>query len=111
MLYVLLDIFSRYVVGWLVAYQELATLAERLIAETATKQGIAAGQLTLHADRGSSMTSKPVASPLKSLAVPWTGSARPSRLHAAITARGSRTFVWIVTVCDIGSSSEQVFTS
>jgi putative transposase len=45
----------------MVAHQEQATLAERLIAETATKQGIAAGQLTLHADRGSSMTSKPVA--------------------------------------------------
>jgi putative transposase len=60
-LYVILDIFSRYVVGWLVAHQELAALAERLIAETVTKQEIAVGQLTLHADRGSSMTSKPVA--------------------------------------------------
>ena len=73
-LYVLLDIFSRYVVGWMVAYQELATLAERLIAETATKQAIAAGQLTLHADRGSSMTSKPVAFLLADLGITKTHS-------------------------------------
>jgi putative transposase len=73
-LYVLLDIFSRYVVGWMVAHQEQATLAERLIAETATKQGIAAGQLTLHADRGSSMTSKPVAFLLADLGITKTHS-------------------------------------
>ena len=73
-LYVLLDIFSRYVVGWMVAYQELATLAERLLAETAAKQGIAAGQLTLHADRGSSMTSKPVAFLLADLGITKTHS-------------------------------------
>ena len=73
-LYVLLDIFSRYVVGWMVAYREQATLAERLIAETAAKQGIAAGQLTLHADRGSSMTSKPVAFLLADLGIAKTHS-------------------------------------
>jgi putative transposase len=73
-LYVLLDIFSRYVVGWLVAYQELASLAERLIAETAAKQGIPAGQLTLHADRGTSMTSKPVAFLLADLGITKTHS-------------------------------------
>ena len=60
-LYVILDIFSRYVVGWMVAHQEQAALAERLIADTIAKQEIALGQLTLHADRGTSMTSKPVA--------------------------------------------------
>jgi putative transposase len=73
-LYVLLDIYSRYVVGWMVAYREQATLAERLIAETAAKQGIAAGQLTLHADRGSSMTSKPVAFLLADLGITKTHS-------------------------------------
>jgi len=73
-LYVLLDIFSRYVVGWMVAHQEQATLAERLIAETTTKQGIPAGQLTLHADRGSSMTSKPVAFLLADLGITKTHS-------------------------------------
>jgi len=73
-LYVILDIFSRYVVGWLVAHQELAALAERLIAETLTKQEIAIGQLTLHADRGSSMTSKPVAFLLADLGVTKTHS-------------------------------------
>jgi putative transposase len=73
-LYVILDIFSRYVVGWLVAHQELAALAERLIAETLTKQEIAAGQLTIHADHGASMTSKPVAFLLADLGVTKTHS-------------------------------------
>jgi putative transposase len=56
-LYVLLDIYSRYVPGWMVAHREHAALAERLMAETLAKQSIPPGQLTLHADRGSSMTS------------------------------------------------------
>jgi putative transposase len=60
-LYVILDIFSRYATGWMVATRESAALAERLIAETCAKQRIAPGQLAIHADRGSSMTSKPVA--------------------------------------------------
>ena len=68
-LYVILDIFSRYVVGWMVAPRESAVLAERLIAETYDKQGIQKGQLTLHADRGSSMKSKPVALLLADLGV------------------------------------------
>jgi putative transposase len=73
-LYVILDVFSRYVVGWMVAYQETAVLAERLIAETCRRQGIAPGQLTLHADRGSSMTSKPVAFLLADLGITKTHS-------------------------------------
>ncbi len=73
-LYVLLDIYSRYVTGWMVAHREQATLAERLIAASAAKQGIAAGQLTLHADRGSSMTSKPVAFLLADLGITKTHS-------------------------------------
>jgi hypothetical protein len=60
-LYVILDIFSRYVVGWMVASFESKTLTERLIAQTLAAQHITADQLTLHADRGSSMISKPVA--------------------------------------------------
>ncbi len=76
-LYVILDIFSRCVVGWMVAHQELAALAERLIADTAAKQQIPPGQLTLHADRGSSMTSKPVAFLLADLGITKTHS-RPS---------------------------------
>src|SRR5690242_13650697 len=60
-LYVILDIFSRYVVGWMVAGRESAALAEVLIRQTIAKHGIRAEQLTIHADRGSSMTSKPVA--------------------------------------------------
>lgn len=60
-LYVILDIFSRYVVGWMVATCESATLAKQLIEETCAKENIEQGQLTIHADRGSSMKSKPVA--------------------------------------------------
>ena len=70
----ILDIFSRYVVGWMVATRESAVLAEKLIAETAAKQGITRGQLTIHADRGSSMTSKPVALLLADLGVTQTHS-------------------------------------
>lgn len=68
-LYVVLDIFSRYVVGWMVASCETAALAERLIAETLTKQEITAGALTIHADRGTAMLSKPVALLLADLGV------------------------------------------
>ena len=68
-LYVILDIYSRYAVGWMVAARESAALAEKLIAATVAKQGISRGQLTLHADRGSSMTSKPVAFLLADLGV------------------------------------------
>ena len=60
-LYVIMDVFSRYIVGWMVAQRETADLAKRLIEETCGKQSIGTGQLTIHADRGSSMTSKPVA--------------------------------------------------
>ena len=68
-LYVILDIFSRYAVGWMVATCESAVLAEKLIAATCAKQGIGRGQLSIHADRGSSMTSKPVALLLADLGV------------------------------------------
>ena len=73
-LYVILDVFSRYVVGWTVAYRELASIAERLIGETCERQGIEQGQLTIHADRGSSMTSKPVAFLMADLGVTKTHS-------------------------------------
>jgi putative transposase len=68
-LYVIPGICSRYAVGWMVATRESAVLAEKLIAETCAKQGITRGQLSLHADRGSSMTSKPVALLLADLGV------------------------------------------
>jgi len=73
-LYVILDIFSRYVVGWMVAPRETAELAKRLIAETCAKQGIVAGDLTIHADRGTSMTSKPLALLMADLGVTKTHS-------------------------------------
>lgn len=68
-LYVILDIVSRYVVGWMVASREAGPLAEVLIRQTCAKQGIDRAQLTIHADRGSSMTSKPVAFLLADLGV------------------------------------------
>jgi putative transposase len=68
-LYVILDIFSRYVVGWMIAPRESAELAEQLIADSVDKQSIAPGTLTLHADRGTSMRSKPVAALLVDLEV------------------------------------------
>jgi putative transposase len=73
-LYVILDIFSRYVVGWMLAPRESAALAERLIAETCAKHDIQPGQLTLHADRGGAMRSKPVALLLADLGVTKTHS-------------------------------------
>src|SRR5437867_40385 len=71
-LYVMLDVFSRYVVGWMVAHRESATLAEQFIRETCARQAIAREQLTVHADRGSAMTSKPVALLLADLGVTKT---------------------------------------
>ena len=68
-LYVLLDIFSRYVVGWLLARQESAALAKVLIAESCERQHIGPDQLIIHADRGPSMTSQPVALLLATLGV------------------------------------------
>jgi putative transposase len=73
-LYVIIDIFSRYVVGWMVADCESATLANQLIDQTCAKQGIPPGQLTLHADRGTSMKSKAVAMLLADLGVTKTHS-------------------------------------
>ena len=73
-LYVILDVFSRYVTGWMVAYRESAELAKRLMEESCKKQGIQPAQLTLHADRGTSMRSKPVALLLADLGVTKTHS-------------------------------------
>jgi putative transposase len=73
-LYVIMDIFSRYVVGWMVATHESAQLATRFIQETCSKQEILPGQLTIHADRGSSMKSKPVAFLLADLGITKTHS-------------------------------------
>ena len=73
-LYVILDVFSRYVTGWMVAMRESAELAKRLIEESCVKQNIQPGQLTLHADRGTSMSSKPVAFLLADLGVTKTHS-------------------------------------
>ena len=82
-LYVILDIFSRYVVGWLIAPRESAELAEQLIADTVARHDVMPGTLTLHADRGTSMRSKPVASLLVDLDVakshsrPYTSDDNP----------------------------------
>lgn len=68
-LYVILDVYSRYAVGWMLATTETASLAERFITETLEKEGIVRDQLTLHSDRGTSMRSKTVAEMLDDLGV------------------------------------------
>jgi putative transposase len=73
-LYNILDVFSRYSVGWMIAERESAALAEELIAATCVRQDVEPGQLTIHADRGSSMTSKPVALLMADLGVTKTHS-------------------------------------
>jgi putative transposase len=73
-LHVMLDVFSRYVVGWMVAQRESATLAERFIRETCARQGIGRDRLTIHADRGPAMTSKSVAFLLADLGITKTHS-------------------------------------
>jgi putative transposase len=73
-LYVIIDIFSRYVVGWMVAPTETAELAKAFIAATIAAHGVTTEVLTIHADRGTSMTSKPVAVLLAELGVTRTHS-------------------------------------
>lgn len=73
-LYVIMDIFSRYVVGWMVAHREQTALAKRLIEQSAIKQKVQKETLTLHADRGSSMKSKGVAQLLVDLGITKTHS-------------------------------------
>jgi len=82
-LYVILDVFSRYAVGWTVQHRESSHVAKALIAQVCEQQQIARGELTVHADRGSSMTSKPVAFLLADLGVirshnrPYTSTDNP----------------------------------
>jgi putative transposase len=73
-LYVIVDIFSRYVVGWMVANRESGKLAQKLIEQSCTKQGIQPGRLTVHADRGTAAKSKPVALLLADLGITRTFS-------------------------------------
>ena len=73
-LYVIMDIYSRYVTGWMIASRESQSLAKRLIEESCEKQNIAEGQLTIHADRGPSMRSKTVAQLLADLGITKTHS-------------------------------------
>jgi putative transposase len=73
-LYVIMDIFSRYIIGWMVAHREQDALAKRLIEQSCLKQNIKPGQLTVHADRGPSMKSKVVAHLLADLGVTKTHS-------------------------------------
>ena len=73
-LYVILDIFSRYVVGWMLAYRESAELAKKLIEQTIERQNICPGTLTVHADRGPAMNSQVVAFLLAELGITKTHS-------------------------------------
>ncbi|MGH2904618.1 MAG: transposase, partial [Solirubrobacteraceae bacterium] len=82
-LYVILDVFSRYAVGWTVSHRESAELAKALIGQAVEQQQIPRGQLTVHADRGPAMRSKPVAFLLADLGVlkthsrPYTSTDNP----------------------------------
>ncbi len=87
-LYVVIDIFSRYVVGWMLADTEDSSLARKLIGECCARQGIEPGQLTVHADRGTSMTSKALALLYADLGVTKTHS-RPC--VSALSANVSET--------------------
>ena len=96
-LYVILDVYSRYAVGWTVQHRESAALAKALIAQAVDQQHIARHQLTVHPDCGSSMTSKPVAFLLADLAIarshnrPYTSlHARRIRWSATFAGRGAR---------------------
>ena len=97
-LYVIMDIYSRCVVGWMVANRESASLAERLIMETCEKQGIAKEQLTIHADRGTSMRSKLVAQLMADLGItkthsrPYTSNDNPYSEAQFKTLKYHRTF-------------------
>jgi len=73
-LYVALDVFSRYVTGWMVAPRESGELAKRFLEETVRKHDIPSGQLNIHSDRGRPMISKPVAFMLADLGVTKTHS-------------------------------------
>jgi putative transposase len=73
-LYVILDVFSRYVVAWTVAHQQLASLAKRLMEEACRQQGIKPGQLTIHGDNGAPMISKTVAFLMADLGITKTHS-------------------------------------
>jgi putative transposase len=88
---VILDVFSRYVVGWMVAPRESATLAEKLLDETCARHAIQPGQLTVHADRGSSMRSKLVAQLLADLGVTKTHSRPHVSNDNAFSEAGFRT--------------------
>ena len=82
-MYLIMDIFSRYIVGWMVAHRESAMLAQRLIDATYEKEAIEPGQLLIHADRGPSMTSKTVAHLMADLGItkshsrPYTSTDNP----------------------------------
>jgi len=91
-LYVILDIDSRYVVGSLIASRESKILAERLFAETIRKQGITRDQLTIQADRGSSMMSKRVAFrwPTSESPSPTAARTRPTTTRTARASSGPR---------------------
>ncbi len=91
-LYVILDVFSRCSVGWMVAPRESATLAQKLIGTTCERQGIDRDHLTIHADRGSSMRSKLVAELLADLGITKTHSRPQVSNDNAFSEAGFKTF-------------------
>ncbi|MCC7086513.1 MAG: DDE-type integrase/transposase/recombinase [Pirellulales bacterium] len=84
----ILDIFSRYVVGWMLTHRESEHLAERLIRETVMKQGIVREQLTIHSDRGPSMRSQTVAQLLATLGITKSHNIDPKQVYATGMSNG-----------------------
>jgi len=91
-LYVIIDLFSRYVVGWLLAEKENAELAKRLFAETLARHGIEPGQLVVHADRGGPMRSQNLAQLLAQLGVTRSFSRPRVSNDNAFSEAGFKTF-------------------
>ena len=114
-LYVLLDIFSRYVVGWMIAREENAACAKRLIAESVDKHGVEPGELVLHSDRGAPMTSKTMAQLLadldvtRSLSRPRVCNDNPFSESQFRTAKYHSSYPGKVATLDDGLSWGRVF--
>ena len=92
-LYSIIDIYSRYVPGWMLARAERASLAEALMAETIEKQGIGRGELTIHSDRGSPMIAKPVAHLLADLGVTKSHGRTQSTSGVCVPALSAK--IWL----------------
>ena len=114
-LYVVLDVYSRYIVGWLISTRESAQLARELVEQTALREAVPAGQLTLHADRGAPMRSKTLAELLVDLGIdasfsrPRVSNDNPYSESLFKTAKFAPTFPECFTGIDHGRAFAEPF--